>query len=135
MAAKEFFSALVDIIADTTLILYPPYLVLPTVISSTITFFSLIIYIITQNANISNTRLVYGFKPCKERIISTIIEPLHQNISDLIFDKTCKFYKHLPNELILEDEPVVTQGVIIATIIFGLIFGWFLVVMCSGKAK
>lgn len=135
MAAKEFLSSLVELVADTTLILYPIFLVLPTIVGSAIIFFSLVIYIIAENANISNTHLVYGFKPCKERIVSTIVEPLKQNISDLILDKTCKYYKHLPNELIIENEPVITQGVIIATIIFGIVFFWFLVVVCSGKAK
>jgi hypothetical protein len=135
MAAKEFFKTVIDTIAETTLILLPTVIIIPLLFCSAVIFICLLVYIISQNAYISNTHQTYGFRPCKERIVQTITDPVRQNVSDLVFDKTCKFYKHLPNEFLIEDEPIITQGTIIATVIFGFIMVWFSVVVCSGKSR
>jgi hypothetical protein len=135
MSIKELFITVIDTIAEYTLILLPTVIIVPLFFSSTIVFVCLLIYIISQNAYISNTHMTYGFRPCKERVIQTITDPVQQNVSDLVFDKTCKFYKHLPNEFLIEDEPIITQGTIIAAVIFGLIVLWLSLVACSGKSR
>jgi hypothetical protein len=96
--------------------------------------FGLAISWIVQAKNVDAANQVYGWRPCKVRDVLTIEDPFPQNVTNVVYDKTCKFYKHLPTELIIEDQPVVNQALIAATVVFIIIFIWFsIVVFRSGK--
>jgi hypothetical protein len=83
-----------------------------------------------QNNYADYSLKTYDYRDCNVRIITEIVSPLAQNVSDIVSKKVCYNYKHLKTELYIGDQPKVDQGLVVATVlcwIFGLVFGWLLI--------